>query len=190
MALIGITGGIGAGKSIVSRILRLKGYAVYDCDSEAKRLMDSSCDMIESIRNRLGEVCIFSDGSLNRAEIAKKVFANEDDLRWLNSRVHSEVKKDLLEWSGRIKGVKFVESAILHSSGLDELCERIWIVDALEDIRLDRALKRGGIAKDNLLSRMNAQREELNTINPEKCEMLLNFADHSLLQQISDLLKK
>lgn len=190
MSLIGITGGIGAGKSVVSRILRLKGYAVYDCDSEAKRLMDTSRNIIDSICNRLGEDCLLPDGSLNRSEIAKRVFANEDDLRWLNSMVHSEVKKDLLKWAEGISGLKFVESAILHSSGLDELCEKIWIVDAPEDIRLHRALKRGGITKENLLSRMNAQRDELNSINSEKCEKILNFADHSLLQQIDDMMEK
>ena len=190
MALIGITGGIGAGKSIVSRILRLKGYAVYDCDSEAKRLMDNSRNMIDLISSRFGEECILSDGSLNRSAIAKRVFTNEDDLRWLNSLVHSEVRKDLLRWSEGIDGVKFVESAILHSSRLDELCEKIWIVDAPEDIRFDRALRRGGITKENLVNRMDAQREELNSIDSGKCEMILNYADHSLLEQIDEALNK
>lgn len=189
MALIGITGGIGAGKSIVSRVLRLKGYAVYDSDTEAKRLMDESIEIIESIRGRFGDECVECNGLLNRKEIAKRVFANEEDLRWLNSIVHSVVRADLCRWNECQKGIRFVESAILHSSGLDELCKKIWIVDAPEELRLERAVGRGGIDRENIKHRMNVQREELSSIDREKCETILNFGDHSLLQQIDNLLE-
>ena len=76
--LIGITGGIGAGKSVVSRMLRLKGYPVYDCDSRAKVLMEESAYILTSLKSRLGEECVLESGELNRAQIAERVFSCEE----------------------------------------------------------------------------------------------------------------
>ncbi len=188
MALIGITGGIGAGKSVVSRILRLKGFEVYDCDSEAKRLMDTNDELISCILERFGEECVLDGRELNRGEIAKRVFSSKEDLKWLNSQVHHLVREDIERWGGVEMKLKFVESAILHSSGLEDLCDQVWLVEAPEDIRLSRAMSRGGITEENLIRRMEAQQLEFSGLDSRKVRVINNYGSNSLLGQLDMLL--
>ncbi len=187
--IIGLTGGIGSGKSVVSRILRLKGYPVYDCDSEAKHIMSVSRKILDSLCERFGEECVNEDGSLNRKHLSCRVFNNKEDLAWLNALVHSEVRTDFNEWVHKRGGVCFVESAILHTSHLDESCREIWLVEAPEDIRFYRAMQRGGIEETDLRLRMKTQTEEFQGLDKEKVRIIRNYGDNSLLGQISGLLK-
>ena len=190
MLLIGITGGIGAGKSIVSRILRLRGFCVYDCDSEAKRLMDSNKSLISRIGERFGEQCLLPDGKLNRAEIAKKVFSSEKDLAWLNSEVHQLVCDDIRKWTDSEERIKFVESAILRTSGLDQICDQIWLVEATEDVRVSRALSRGGIDEYDLRGRINSQRSEFEALDSKKIRVINNDGCYSVLKQLNLLISE
>lgn len=188
--LIGLTGGIGAGKSVVSRILRLKGYDVYDCDSRAKWLMENSMSIFEPLIRRYGPGVMTSCG-LNRAMIAEKVFAVEEERLWLNALVHGAVRDDLKEWhEGLDKEFSFVESAIMVSSGLDKICERIWLVDAPLELRKERAMRRGGVTEENLELRIRSQRSEFNGLPADKVERIDNYDSSSLLRQIEQLLEK
>ena len=90
-----ITGGIGSGKSVVSRICRLRGYEVYDTDYEAKRIMDHDAKIRHAITSRWGSAAVFPDGSLNRKHIASVIFADDQERLWLNALVHSAVRKEL-----------------------------------------------------------------------------------------------
>ncbi len=187
--LIGITGGIGAGKSVVSRILRLQGFQVYDCDTRARELMEKSDEIISSLKCRYGSECILPEGRLDRGIIASKVFADEKERLWLNSLVHAEVRRDLDVWRNFCPGdICFVESAIMVSSRLDRMCDEIWLVEAPEDLRLERALGRGGISRENLVLRMEAQRFEFDMLPEEKVRRISNNASGSLLSQITELL--
>lgn len=186
--IIGLTGGIGAGKSMVSRILRLKGYPVYDCDSEAKHLMSESVEIIDQLCNRFGEECLNLDRTINREYISRRVFNNKDELEWLNALVHSEVRHDFKLWTEHKGDICFVESAILHTSHLDEVCDEIWLVDAPENIRIKRALSRGGISLENLTQRMEVQRKEFDELEKGKIRIIKNYGDYSLLEQIAFLL--
>lgn len=188
--LVGITGGIGAGKSVVSRILRLKGYQVYDCDSRAKELMSGSEELIAALRERFGESCVLEDGSLDSRLISAKVFSVEEERVWLNSLVHAAVRKDLDIWRKSGKGALcFVESAIIATSGLDRMCDSIWLVESPEQLRIRRALGRGGITEKDLMQRIRAQQSEFGMLPPDKTKRISNSGDSSLIEQIDILLE-
>lgn len=182
--LIGITGGIGAGKSVVSRILRLKGYPVYDCDLRARILMENSEDIRQALVSRFGEEVISDDGTLDRALIATRVFANAEERDWLNKLVHGAVRDDLSKWTDEHDGaVCFVESAIMVTSGLDRMCDAIWLVDAPQEVRMARAIGRGGVDPENIALRMDAQRGEFDGLPPDKTIIIENTDQRSLLEQ-------
>ena len=189
--VIGITGGIGAGKSVVSRILRLKGYPVYDCDSEARSLMESSEEILAALQGRFGEECILECGALNRGYIASKVFNDAEELTWLNALVHGAVREDVRDWveayASAGKEKLFVESAILYTSGLDKMCDRIWLVTAPEELRLERAMKRGGASKEDLRRRIESQRMEFDSLPAGKVSKIENSCA-SLLDRVEELL--
>ena len=189
--LIGITGGIGAGKSVVSRILRLKGYQVYDCDSRAKTLMERSAAIYEPLIERYGAEVMDEETGLNRQMLAEKVFAIEEERLWLNALVHGAVRNDLTVWQmASAKEICFVESAIMVSSGLDRMCDRIWLVDAPLELRKARAMSRGGVTEENLDMRIRSQRFEFDNLPADKVERIENDDSSSLLRQIDELLKK
>lgn len=189
--VIGITGGIGAGKSVVSRILRLKGYPVYDCDSEARSLMESSDEILAALQGRFGEECILECGGLNRGYIASRVFNDAEELTWLNALVHGAVREDVRDWveahASAGKEILFVESAILYTSGLDKMCDRIWLVTAPEELRLERAMKRGGALKEDLRRRIESQRMEFDSLPAGKVSEIENSCA-SLLDRVEQLL--
>lgn len=118
--ITGITGGIGSGKSTIAQELIRRGYMVYDCDREAKRIIAEDKDIKQAIVDLLGAEA-FADGRYNTAYVAKRVFAEPELLRKLNAIVHPAVGKDILA-----KQPDFVESAILYESGLDTLCKKWW----------------------------------------------------------------
>lgn len=187
--VIGLTGGIGAGKSVVSRILRLQGYTVYDCDTEAKRLMADSELILESLRGKFGDNCILPDGTINRSHLSECVFGDRKSLDWLNGLVHTAVRNDIAEWIGNKDGVCFIESAIIHTSHIDRICDEVWLVDAPEGVRLNRACARGGIERENIMRRMEAQRKEFDEIENENIKVIRNYGDYSLLEQIEEYKK-
>ena len=189
--VIGITGGIGAGKSVVSRILRLKGYPVYDCDSEARSLMESSEEILVALQGRFGEECILECGGLNRGYIASRVFNDAEELTWLNALVHGAVREDVRDWveahASAGKEILFVESAILYTSGLDKMCDRIWLVTAPEELRLERAMQRGGASEEDLRRRIESQRMEFDSLPAGKVSEIENSCT-SLLDRVEELL--
>ena len=134
--IIGITGGIGSGKSTIARELAKRGYMVYDCDQEAKRIIAENADVQQEIIDLLGEEA-FVGGTYNTAYVAKRVFEDSHLLAALNAIVHPAVGLDIMK-----RKPDFVESAILYESGLDILCDRIIVIDAPEEIRIARTIAR------------------------------------------------
>lgn len=167
--MIGICGGIGSGKSVVSRILRLRGMPVYDCDLEAKRIMDSSEEVLGALHERFGDAVCPSGGPICRPELARRVFGNDDDRLWLNSLVHRLVREDVARWHAArmAEGGErcFVEAAILASSGLAAMCAEVWLVTASEEVRIARIRQRDAISDEAIKSRMRSQKEEESLLN-------------------------
>lgn len=156
--LTAITGGIGAGKSIVSRVLTAMGYPVYDCDSRARSLMDMSAEIKHAIALNIGAGVILPDDSIDRRLLAEIVFRNKQMLLTLNSIVHQAVRDDLARWvSDRSSALVFVETAILYESGLDRVIDSEWNVTAPTDIRVDRVIARNGLSREHVLARIEAQ---------------------------------
>jgi len=167
--IIGITGGIGSGKSTIARALAARGFAVYDCDQEAKRIIAEDKEVQEKIIALFGEEA-FVKGTYNTSYVAQKVFAQKELLEQLNRIVHPAVKADILSLLpsiGKSEGAfLLVESAILYEAGLDEICDKIIVVEAPEEVRIARTLARdyhGEASEENInkvRARIHAQERE------------------------------
>lgn len=192
--MIGITGGIGSGKSVVSRVLRLKGYSVYDCDLEAKRIMDTSADVLTALNARFGDEVCPPEGPISRPALASRVFSDESHRLWLNTLVHRLVRVDLLQWKEKMEksgnNPCFVESAIMASSGLASLCDEVWIVTAPDNVRLRRAMARDHSSEEKIRTRIEAQMSEEKTLSSLGVKILRidNSEFRPLLPQISSIL--
>ena len=138
--IIGITGGIGSGKSYLAQELAKRGFAVYDCDREAKRIIAEDKEVQAAIIKLLGKEA-FIDGKYNTAYVAQRVFTEPQLLKKLNKIVHPAVKADISRRSSDVS-LLVVESAILFESGLDELCDKIVVVTAPEETRIARTIAR------------------------------------------------
>ena len=154
--MTGITGGIGSGKSTIAKALIERGYTVYDCDKEAKRIIAENEEVRQAIIGLLGEESFVESTKsgleggkvYNTAFVAKQVFAKPELLEKLNRIVHPEVKKDILN-----KQPEFIESAILYEAGLADLCEKVIVVEAPEEVRIARTIARdykGEATPDNI----------------------------------------
>lgn len=191
MKLTGLTGGIGTGKSTVARILRLRGYEVYDCDLEAKRLMDESLEVRRSLRDHWGEEIYSAEGELDRRKVAEYVFADRREKAWLDSLVHGLVRDDVKRWADTHTDYShdtvFVESAILFTSGLADMCQEVWEVAAPLDTRVERVMKRSGLTREQALARIDAQREEQKVCRSRHTLQIVNDGTTPLLDAIPDV---
>lgn len=160
MLLIAITGGIGAGKSVVSRILVSMGYEVYDTDSNAKRLMDASPAIKAALVSAFGSEVVV-EGDIDRKKLAEIVFADSRKLAVLNGIVHKAVIDDIMVWS-RDRAPKdntlFVETAVLYQSGLDRHVDEVWEVTAPEEVRLHRVMNRNNMSRRDVMARIASQK--------------------------------
>lgn len=163
--IIGITGGIGSGKSTIAQELARRDFAVYDCDREAKRIIAEDSEVRKAIVALLGEEA-FTDGMYNTAYVSQRVFADKALLEKLNQIVHPAVLNDIKRFQTISNNLKplFVESAILYEAGLETLCDKVIVVDAPEEVRIARTIARdyGNDASpdniDKVRARVNAQR--------------------------------
>ncbi len=157
MYKVGLTGGIGSGKSKVAELLRDRGVAVYDSDSRAKELMAGDATLRETLVEAFGAEC-YTDAGLNRAWLAERVFNNEEELRRLNAIVHPAVMRDFAAWADSAEGNYVVlESAILLEAGLESHVDAVVAVMAPKELRLERAMLRDGATKEQIEERMRNQ---------------------------------
>ena len=157
MYKIGVTGGIGSGKSTVCELLRDRGVAVYDSDSRAKQLMAESEALREQLTATFGAECYNAEG-LNRAFLASKVFGNEEALQQLNSIVHPAVRADFQAWAEQQQSPYVVlESAILFEAGFESEVDATLAVMAPMPMRLERTMARDGVDKESVMRRMEHQ---------------------------------
>lgn len=183
--LIAIVGGIGSGKSVVSHILRVLGYPVYDCDSRARTLMDNDTEIHQALLRHIHPEAVVN-GKIDRSLISQIVFSDTEALLRLNTIVHGAVHTDLARWRSENRGTIFVETAIPVSSGLDKLVDQIWQVAAPEDLRIRRVQKRSNLTAHQIEARIQAQKAEEIT-SPHV--ILTNDGRHLLLPQILQNLK-
>lgn len=141
---IGITGGIGSGKSLVCKIFQCLGVPVYDADSHAKELMTTDGILVSEIKKEFGVLSYDADGGLNREYLTKEVFSDSDRLRTLNKLVHPRVGIDYKKWVDQKKNQPYVlkEAALLYEAGSDRSLHKVIVVHANESLRIQRVLKR------------------------------------------------
>lgn len=157
MYKVGVTGGIGSGKSVVCNMLRERGVAVYNCDIRAKELMSADEVIAKQLVDHFGPET-FVDGELNRAYLAERVFGNAEELAALNAIVHPRVIEDFEQWAQRQQGEYVViESAILFESGIDSKVDVTVAVMAPESLRLERTMQRDGVSREQVEERMRNQ---------------------------------
>ena len=169
--IIGLTGGIGSGKSTIAKQLRAMGYAVYDTDSEAKRLIVEDAHVRQQMEQLFGKE-VYANGVYQTALVAQRVFADRSLLSQLNAIVHPAVKADITRWAQTINQPtqpyttlhratpRFVECAILYQAGFYKLCDKVIVVTAPEEVRLARAVARDHSTIEKVRARMRAQETE------------------------------
>lgn len=157
MITIGLTGGIGSGKSYVARQFAERGIPCYNCDIRSKIIMDINDHVVESLQQRFGDD-IYTDGYVNRKMLAEKIFSNEADLQWVNNLVHPIVYEDFDEWRKmRQTDAVLIESAILVESGFYRFCDKIIVVEAPIGLRISRVMQRDGLSEKQVRQRIGAQ---------------------------------
>lgn len=158
MVKLGLTGGIGSGKSYIAGLLAARGVLVYDTDREAKRLMTESPSIRQRLTALLGEEAYAPDDTLNRKLVASYLFASSEHADVINGIVHPVVREDFLKWSEEQTAPCVVmECAILFESGFDALVDRVVLVRAPERVCIERAMLRDGATEEQIKARMALQ---------------------------------
>ena len=178
---IGITGGIGAGKSVVSRVLRCNGFFVYDCDSEAKIIMVKDSRVKNALIKELGEGIYLNNGDLNREKLAASIFGDKDLRQFVNGIVHSAVREDIRKEKESHNGLFFIESAILATGKIAEMCDQIWVITAPIDKRLRRVMERDGSDEASVWKRMESQEMEISLLDRYNLTIIENDNTHPVL---------
>ncbi len=154
---VGITGGIGSGKSTLCALLAARGAEVYDTDLEARRLMEHDAEVVAGVKRLFGDE-VYRDGRLDRKKLAAEVFPHPERLQQLNALVHPAVRADFDRWCRERKGgYVVIESAILFEAGLDAQVDRTVAVLAPLELRLERACRRDGADPEAVRRRIAAQ---------------------------------
>jgi dephospho-CoA kinase len=170
---IGITGGIGSGKSYVCKRLTAQGIKVYDCDSAAKRLIRTSDSIRRQLTNLIGEDAYIGE-SLNKAAVARFLLASESNAQAIDHIVHPAVFQDFEE-----SGMQWMESAIMYESGIYRLVDRVIVVTAPYEVRVQRVMLRDGITREKVEQWMQRQWSQ---------EMVRQRADYEIINDgIADI---
>lgn len=187
--LIAITGGIGAGKSVVCRLLRTLGFDVFDCDSQAKVLMDSDDEIKKAIAVQIASEVI-NDGIINRALLSQIVFSDKLKLEILNNIVHGAVLAKIQNWRQKDSPSPiFVETAILYQSGLNEIVDEEWRVTAPENVRIERVMLRNAISAQQVINRIQSQiYTPAHNARKPKMHIIENDDVHPVIPQVLNLL--
>jgi len=155
---IGITGGIGSGKTFVANRLKAEGYPVYNCDDEAKRLMVQRQEIRSQLSSLLGSEAYRPDGQLNKRVVSAYLFGHPSHAARINAIVHPAVKADFEQWASRQTAAHcFMESAILYEARFESTVQKVILVCADEQTRLQRAMQRDQATEQQIRARMAQQ---------------------------------
>ncbi len=166
MLKIGLTGGIGSGKSLVADIFRILGIPVYNADERARQLLNTSTSIKTALSNRYG-ADIYNSNGIDREKLAAIIFQDHKELDFVNSVVHPVVKENFFSWANNQKEVPYVieEAAILFESGAYKTMDYTIAVTAPKELRINRVVKRDRVKKEQVLSRIQHQLPEEESIS-------------------------
>ena len=184
MYKVGVTGGIGAGKSLVCKIFESIGLPVYYADARAKALIEENNDLKKKIIDLLGPESYLEDGKYNRPWVGKKVFNDEQKLQALNHLVHPAVHQDADSWfSKQTSSYVLYEAALIVEANNQEMFDALICVTAPEELRINRVMKRNGISREAVLSRIEKQSTE--NEKRKYCHFeIINDEQHFLIPQV------
>ena len=187
--IIGITGGIGSGKSYLCRLLQQRGIPVYHCDDEAKRLMTESPTIRQKLSQLIGDDT-YINNVLNKTIVAQYLFANSSNAAKVNAIVHPVVKQDFLNWAAQQKSpIVAQECALLFETGFQDTVDKTIEVYAPHSIRLQRAIQRDHATAEQIEARMAQQMdEEEKRHRADYC--IINDGTTDLNAQIDEILEQ
>jgi dephospho-CoA kinase len=186
--VIGITGGIGSGKSLIASIFVKMGYPVFNSDQEAKRIITNSPVVRQEIIDLCGEKSFFSDGRYNTTYISEIVFQNAEKLVGLNQIIHPRVRENFQQFvNDSNSALVFGEAAILYESGAHKNYDKLILVTAPLETRISRCMQRDKLSRDQILEKVNKQwtDEEKMKFNPL---VILNDGRKPVLEQIEAII--
>lgn len=185
---IGITGGIGSGKTTVCRIFAEMDIPVYYADDRAKELMVNNLEVVTKLKALFGKNAYLNDGSLNRQHISNIVFSNKEMLEKLNAIVHPAVHEDGIAWQKAQKNVPYTlkEAALLFEAGSYKALDKMITVFAPKEIRLERVVARDQTTRAAVEARMDKQMDDLKKMHLADY-VIFNDGKHPLIPQIHRL---
>ncbi|MFZ4863932.1 dephospho-CoA kinase [Sphingobacterium sp. Mn56C] len=187
---VGITGGIGSGKSFVSKIFKTMAVPFYDADWEAKQIMVTNASVREALIAHFGPEVYFNDGSLNRRLLSETVFNHADKLRLINSIVHPVVIQEAVAWADKqTAAYSLKEAALLFETGSYKTLDYTILVTAPEELRIQRVIERDTVSREEVINRIQKQLPDAEKI--AKADFVIVNDQHSpLLPQIINIHQK
>ena len=193
--MIGLTGGIGSGKSTVSAYLVEKGYQVLDADRIAHEITETGSPVLERIAEAFGADMLNGDGSLNRKRLAAAAFSSKENKAVLESLTTKEVIRIIEESVAQLRNeeeydIIFVDAPLLFEAGVDRITDFVWLVTADEEVRIERVMERDQVSREDVLQRISNQMSD-----EEKKQRSQELIDNSegkevLYRQVEALLRK
>ena len=184
MMKIGIAGGIGSGKSYVCRLIRQRGFEVYDCDSAAKRLIRTDPDIRSRLTTLIGPDAYTPEGQLNKAVVARFLLASDANSDAIDAIVHPAVFRDF-----EASGLQWLESAIMYESGISRLMDRVIVVTAPLEVRIRRVMQRDSISRTQVLAWMGKQLPQEEVVARADFE-LVNDGEADIEQQLNNIIEQ
>ncbi len=189
MKRIGITGGIGAGKSLVAEIIKAMGYPVYNSDERAKELTESNPKIKEGLIHLFGEE-IYQNGTLNKFALAQAIFSDDSLREKVNALIHPIVREDFNLWTlAQNNSLVFNESAILFETGSFKNFDAIILVYAPKELRIKRIMKRDNCSENEVLKRMSTQFSDEEKYNLTEFR-IVNDEQTPILEQVEQIILK
>lgn len=185
MIKIGITGGIGSGKSVVASLLELTGTPIYIADTESKQLTDTSPIIRQKLIALFGSN-LYTPMGLDRQKLATYIFNNPENLKQVNAIIHPEVNRHFSKWTSRQKtACCAIESAILFESGFNHIVDITLMVYAPTEVRIQRALERDTASREEIVRRINNQMPDED--KKEQCDyVIINDGRRAIIPQVYD----
>jgi dephospho-CoA kinase len=188
MKYVGLTGGMGSGKTVVAQLFQIMGVPVFDSDAFAKRLYDTDISLREALINLFGS-SIYQGAVLNKEQLADLIFNQPASLKKVNELIHPRVGVQWENWVRNQKEVPLVvqETAILFEAGLVDRFDAVITVSASESVRVKRVCRRSNLSENQVLKRMKNQLPEIDKINKSDY-IIVNDNDEPLIPQVLTVL--
>ena len=188
MLKIGLTGGVGSGKSTIAKIIETLGYPVYISDSKASELINRNEEIKKHLTELFGKDIYQPDGNLNKKRLANIIFNDKEAIKQVNSIVHPAVTQDFMKWcSAQRCPFLFFESAILFESKLENLFDYIILIITDLETRMKRVISRDSTTREKVIERINNQMPD--EIKQTKSDFVIyNNNDDKVIKQILSII--